>query len=214
MFFWKWTLWIFLPELLLPCEYALLHVLDALGFICCTAVQNVFLSLSCLLSQVTLYQQTTPFIIPSFVFLKYCHVAHSFWITGYHIKLCRFQASSRVASTIPLWQQIFTSVTGQPCYSFHLHWFLYSIDCIHDMYCWVTMIYSFVMHSLLYFSLHVDTPSIDLLSATAISMGWLESPMLLLINVFIQEVEYAMLSTLQHPLHNNLPKKLSPKILC
>lgn len=206
-----------LPELLLPCKYALLQVLDSLGFICCTTVQNVSLGLSCLVAQVALYQQTTPFIIPSFcsfVFWKYYHVECSFWITDCHINLGRFKASSRVTSTVPLWQQIFTSATGQPCYSFHLHWFLYSIDCIHDMYCWVTMVYFFVMHSSLYFSFPVDIPNIDLLSATAISTGWLESPMLPLINVFIQEVEYAILSTLQHPLHNNLPKKLSPKILC
>lgn len=76
------------------------------------------------------------------------------------------------------------------------------------------MVCFFVTHSSLYFSFHVDIPNLDLLSATAFSTGWLESPILPLINVFIQEVEYAMLSTLQHPLHNNFPKKLSPKILC
>lgn len=54
----------------------------------------------------------------------------------------------------------------------------------------------------------------ELLSATAISTGQLESPILPLINVFIQEAEYAVLSALQHPLHNNFPKKSSPKILC
>lgn len=73
------------------------------------------------------------------------------------------------------------------------------------------MIYFFVTHNLLHFSSHMDTPNMELFSATAISTGQLESPILPLINVFIQEAEYAVLSTLQHPLHNNLPKKLSPK---
>lgn len=72
----------------------------------------------------------------------------------------------------------------------------------------------FVIHSLLYVTFHMDTPNTELLSATAISTGQLESPILPLINVFIQEAEYAVLSALQHPLHNNFPKKSSPKILC
>lgn len=71
-----------------------------------------------------------------------------------------------------------------------------------------------VIHSLLYVTFHMDTPNTELLSAAAISTGQLESPILPLINVFIQEAEYAVLSALQHPLHNNFPKKSSPKILC
>lgn len=84
---------------------------------------------------------------------------------------------------------------------------------MHDTYCQFTVIF-FIIPKLLYFSFHINIPGIILSSSvTAISTGQLETPMTLLINVFIQEVVYAVPSALQHPLHYNLPKKSSLKIL-